>query len=164
MKRNAILAPDVPGPSPVGSRRKNWPEHHHIATDETPQDHFVERDGVCFAGIHLLLDFWGGRNLDDLDGVEAALRECVERCQATLLHIHLHHFPPNGGISGVAVLAESHISVHTWPERRFAAFDIFMCGKARAEEAISVLMRAFAPKSVHITENLRGIRGHARVR
>jgi len=45
-----------------------------------------------------------------------------------LLHIHLHHFSHNGGVSGVAVLAESHISVHTWPERDYAAIDVFMCG------------------------------------
>jgi len=62
--------------------------------------------------------------------MEATLREAVLQAGATLLHIHLHHFTPNGGISGVAVLAESHISVHTWPERNFAAFDVFMCGDA----------------------------------
>jgi S-adenosylmethionine decarboxylase proenzyme len=45
---------------------------------------------------------------------------------ATLLHIHLHHFEPNGGVSGVAVLAESHISIHSWPKRGYAALDIFM--------------------------------------
>ena len=54
-------------------------------------------------------------------------RECIRAAGATLLHIHLHHFTPNNGVSGVAVLAESHISVHTWPESGFAAFDVFMC-------------------------------------
>ena len=81
--------------------------------------------GSVFAGTHLILDFWGAKYLDNLQRMESALRECVEKCRATLLHIHLHHFTPNGGISGIAVLAESHISVHTWPERDFAAFDIF---------------------------------------
>jgi S-adenosylmethionine decarboxylase len=55
------------------------------------------------------------------------------------------------------VLAESHISVHTWPERNFAAFDIFMCGDARPEMAITVLKRAFLPGRMVITEQLRGI-------
>jgi S-adenosylmethionine decarboxylase len=59
------------------------------------------------------------------------------------------------------VLAESHISVHTWPERDFAAFDIFMCGNARPEEAISILKRSFLPKVMNITESLRGVQGHA---
>jgi S-adenosylmethionine decarboxylase len=164
MKKNHVFAHEVSGPLTDGLRRNVWPQYHHISPDDQPQDHFIEKDGACFAGLHLLLDLWGARNLDNLDRMEAALRECVARCRATLLHIHLHHFSPGGGISGVAVLAESHISVHTWPERRFAAFDIFMCGQARAEEAIAVLMRTFAPKRVHITENLRGMTGHARVR
>ena len=164
MKKNPVMTPDALGSSPDTIHRNDWPEHHHISPDDKPQDHFIVRDGTCFAGLHLLLDFWGAKNLDNPECIESALRECVERCRATLLHIHLHHFSPGGGISGVAVLAESHISVHTWPERGFAAFDIFMCGQARAEEAIAVLMRAFSPKSVQITENLRGMRGHARVR
>jgi S-adenosylmethionine decarboxylase len=88
--------------------------------------------------------------------METALREAVEVCGATLLHIHLHHFTPNGGISGVAVLAESHISVHTWPERGYAAFDVFMCGDARPELAIGVLQRAFTPESIDVHEHRRG--------
>ena len=163
-EKKPALAHEVSGCLTDGIHRNVWPRHHHISPDDKPQDYFIVRDGTCFAGLHLLLDFWGAKNLDNLGRIEAALRECVERCQATLLHIHLHQFSPSGGISGVAVLAESHISVHTWPERGFAAFDIFMCGQARAEEAIAVLMRAFSPKSVHITENLRGMTGHERVR
>ncbi len=164
MKRNPIPIHEASGPPTQTASQRCRSEHHPISSDDQPRDHFVEREGVCFAGVHLILDFWGGRHLDDMDRVEAALRECVDRCRATLLHIHLHPFSPSGGISGVAVLAESHISVHTWPERGFAAFDVFMCGKARAEEAVSVLMRAFAPQNVKITENLRGLSGHARVR
>ena len=164
MKSDPVSIHEVSGPSTDPDCQGGWPEHHHISSDDEPQDHFVERDGVRFAGVHLTLDFWGGRHLDDLDRMEAALRECVARCRATLLHIHLHRFSPSGGISGVAVLAESHLSVHTWPERGFAAFDVFMCGKARAEEAVSVLMRVFAPQNIQITENLRGISGHARIR
>ena len=120
------------------------------------KDHFVEKDGICYAGTHLLLDLWGAERLSDLQLMEYALRKCVEKCGATLLHLHLHHFTPNGGISGVAVLAESHISVHTWPERDFAAFDIFMCGNARPEEAIPILKELFRPQSSILQRNLRG--------
>ncbi len=125
--------------------------------EDDRRDHFVVRNGTEFAGTHLILDLWGAQHLDDLDYMEITLRECIDRAKATLLHIHLHHFTPSGGISGVAVLAESHISVHTWPERGFAAFDVFMCGTSRPEEVIGVLKRAFYPKSIKITENLRGV-------
>jgi S-adenosylmethionine decarboxylase len=124
---------------------------------EAPADHFVSRNGIEFAGTHLILDLWGASRLDDLPLMESALRECVRVAQATLLHIHLHHFTPNGGISGVAVLAESHISVHTWPERDFAAFDVFMCGDAKPERTIPVLRETFAPTQLTVGEHLRGV-------
>jgi len=136
---------------------KIWPGHNNLVGEDTFQDHFTEREGKVFAGVHLILDLWGAKHLDNLERMERALRDCVKRADATLLHIHLHHFKPNGGISGVALLAESHISVHTWPERNFAAFDIFMCGDSRPEEAISVLKQAFYPKQMNITEQLRGV-------
>ncbi|WP_257282166.1 adenosylmethionine decarboxylase [Endozoicomonas sp. ISHI1] len=137
---------------------ERWPTHGQtsIATDEDQLDHFITRDGVVFAGTHLLLDFWGAEKLDDPTTMEEAMRDAVEKAGATLLHIHLHRFEPNGGISGVAVLAESHISVHTWPERNFAAFDIFVCGDSQPELAVPVLKAAFNPDSVYTKEHLRG--------
>lgn len=123
---------------------------------DTPKDYFIERDGYRYAGTHLIVDLYGARRLDDLTLMEQTLREAVDAAGATLLHIHLHHFSPNGGISGVVVLAESHISVHTWPERQFAAFDIFMCGKAQPERAIPILERTFTPREVCVDELLRG--------
>jgi S-adenosylmethionine decarboxylase len=70
--------------------------------------------------------------------------------------MHLHPFEPNGGISGVAVLAESHISIHSWPERRYAALDVFMCGDAEPERCIDVMRKAFRPKRIAVQELLRG--------
>ena len=133
-----------------------WP--HQAQNDElaAPKDHFILREGTQFAGTHLLLDLWDASHLDDIDRIENAMRDCVEACGATLLHIHLHHFSPSGGVSGVAVLAESHISVHTWPERDYAAFDVFMCGDAEPENAIAVLKRAFFPRRLEVNEELRG--------
>jgi S-adenosylmethionine decarboxylase len=122
-----------------------------------PKDHFILRDGVECAGVHLILDLYGARHLDDLNRMEQAFRDAVVRAGATLLHIHLHHFTPNGGISGVAVLAESHISVHTWPERNYAAFDVFMCGSAKPELAIEVFKQAFEPERAQVCEYLRGV-------
>ena len=125
--------------------------------DEERKDHFVTKNGVTFAGSHLIVDLWEAEGLDCKDRIEAALLDAVEAANATLLHIHLHVFEPGGGISGVAVLAESHISVHTWPEHGYAAFDIFMCGQAEPRKALSVLKRAFDPKRVVIGEHKRGV-------
>lgn len=156
---------------PLASEREpqQWPSHDQLNNptlgnnqldpldqELLPADHFIKRNGVEFAGTHLILDLWGATGLDDLNLMEQAMCEAVKVAGATLLHIHLHHFTPNGGISGVAVLAESHISVHTWPERDFAAFDIFMCGDAEPEKAIPVLREAFNPTSVNVSEHLRG--------
>lgn len=139
-----------------------WPSHDQDASSScvnsgTTQDHFIVRDGVTYAGNHVIIDLWDAEGLDDLHLMEAAFRETIDTCGATLLHIHLHHFTPNDGISGVAVLAESHISVHTWPERGFAAFDLFMCGDAKPELAIGVLSGYFKPKRVTLNELRRGI-------
>jgi S-adenosylmethionine decarboxylase len=119
-------------------------------------DYFITRDGVEFAGTHLLVDLWGCRNLDDLALVDQALREAVTACKATLLNLFLHHFGEEQGVSGVAVLAESHISIHTWPERGYAAIDIFMCGRCDPHAAIPVFERCFAPGSVELSEAKRG--------
>jgi S-adenosylmethionine decarboxylase len=89
--------------------------------------------------------------------IDATLRASVVACGATLLHLHLHHFTPNSGVSGVAVLAESHISIHTWPERDYAALDVFMCGDAQPHKAIEIMRAAFSPSSVNISEQKRGI-------
>lgn len=114
------------------------------------------RAGVRCAGVHLIVDLHGASRLDDLPFVEQTLRRCVDQAGATLLHMYLHPFEPNGGISGVAVLAESHLSIHSWPETGYAALDVFMCGKARPERCIDVLLEAFGPRHVTIEEILRG--------
>lgn len=120
-------------------------------------DHFAVRDGVLCAGTHLILDFFETDRLDDLELMESAMRTAVEVAGATLIDISLHHFTPFGGISGVAILAESHLSVHTWPEQRYAAFDVFMCGDARPEAAADALAGIFRPARVVPTRHLRGI-------
>ncbi|MEO5375501.1 MAG: adenosylmethionine decarboxylase [Alphaproteobacteria bacterium] len=132
-------------------------EPHLWPVVDNGKDYFIERDGVKFAGMHLLIDLWGATNLDKIDVVEAALKESAEEAGATLLHTHLHHFSPNGGISGVLVLAESHISIHTWPERSYAALDVFMCGDCDPYKAIPILRRAFRPTHVNVGEQKRGL-------
>ena len=124
---------------------------------DTSLDHFIKRDGKIFAGTHLIIDLWGAKHLDELPRMEKALRDAVEAAGATLLHIHLHHFTPNGGISGVAVLAESHISVHTWPERDFASIDIFMCGACDPAVAMRHMADMFKPGRIEDSLNRRGV-------
>jgi len=123
--------------------------------DEDREDHFIRRDGRVFAGTHLIIEVVDGHGLDDEARIQQAFRDCVVDCGATLLHIHTHKFSPQG-VSGVAVLAESHISVHTWPEIGYGAFDVFMCGDADPHAAVPVLKRAFGTEDVRVKELLRG--------
>lgn len=122
------------------------------------KDHFIKKNGALCAGAHLIIDLFDAERLDDIAHVERALVDCVEAAGATLLHIHLHPFEPNGGVSGVAVLAESHISIHSWPERSYAALDVFMCGDAEPERCVEVLRAAFNPGRMEVQELLRGKR------
>jgi len=123
---------------------------------EDRKDFFIERDGVRFAGTHLIVDLFGARRLDDLEHIKRTLKRCVEVAGATLLHIHLHHFTPNGGVSGVAVLSESHISIHSWPEADYAALDVFMCGDAQPQKCIDILREAFGARDVVVKTHHRG--------
>lgn len=111
---------------------------------------------VEVAGKHLIVDFWGAQSLQDIDLIENALKDAASIAGAILLHIHLHQFSSGGGVTGVALLAESHISIHTWPERDYAAFDVFMCGNAQPEKAVEHLKDVFNPEKVKIKEILRG--------
>jgi S-adenosylmethionine decarboxylase len=108
------------------------------------------------AGIHLLIDLRGASRLDDAAHIGRALRESARVCGATVLHVNLHSFGEKSGVTGVALLAESHISIHTWPEENFAALDIFMCGACDPRRALPVLRDAFAPAEMNVTEMRRG--------
>jgi S-adenosylmethionine decarboxylase len=148
--------------SPLGMVSET-PSSNQSATDcpsgglEVQKDYFVEKDGQKFAGMHLLVDLWGASNLCDPDYIDRALREAAEAANATILHGHFHHFSPNGGVSGVLVLAESHISIHTWPERDFASIDIFMCGACDPYNSLPALKAAFRPATVNLNEQRRGL-------
>ena len=125
--------------------------------NDDQKDHFITRNGLTYAGSHLIIDLWEAEGLNDRDRIETALIDAVKAAGATLLHIHLHTFSEGGGISGVAVLAESHISVHTWPEKGYAAFDVFMCGEAEPRKALGVFKAAFNPGRIVIGEHKRGV-------
>jgi len=91
-------------------------------------------------GLHLIADLEGAARLSDCDWIEATLREAARAANATVLDVRLHPFGPEQGVTGVALLAESHISIHTWPEAGTAAVDVFVCGpNARPQAALGVI-------------------------
>jgi S-adenosylmethionine decarboxylase len=148
MRQNALLRTG----KGVGTRAA---PRKDAAPSEDRDGHFAVRNGVRCAGAHLIVDLYGASRLNDLGHIEDTLRQCVAASGATLLHIHLHPFEPNG-VSGVAVLAESHISIHTWPDAGYAALDVFMCGSAKPDACVPVLREAFKAKRVAVSELLRG--------
>lgn len=99
-------------------------------------------------GQHLVADLAATRGLDDPALIEAVLREAAAAAGAHVLDVRLHRFPENGmGVTGVALLAESHISIHTWPEHGLAAIDVFVCGaNARPRAALAVMVERFAAR------------------
>jgi S-adenosylmethionine decarboxylase len=156
MRQNALLRSDK-GLALPGARKRDAKVAKVAVVAPVKaarEDHFALRNGVRCAGVHLIIDVHDAQGLDDIDLIESTLRRCVNASGATLLHIHLHHFQPNG-VSGVAVLAESHISIHTWPDAGYAALDVFMCGKADPSKCIPVLRQAFKGR-VEVNELLRG--------
>lgn len=107
-------------------------------------------------GKHLLLDFKGAINLTDIAYIEQSLLKVAQICSAQVIASKLHCFGENQGVTGVVLLAESHISIHTWPEINFIAIDIFMCGDCNPSLAIEPLKEMFKPQKFKITEIIRG--------
>ena len=121
--------------------------------------------GLNALGRHLLLELFDC-DLDAITNVESVkgtLVEAAKRAQATIVDVVFHEFNPFG-ISGVVVIAESHLSIHTWPEYRYAAVDIFSCGDVlQPEIAASYLVEQFAAERTSIVEVERGTFLNSRV-
>ncbi|MDC3023871.1 adenosylmethionine decarboxylase [Alphaproteobacteria bacterium] len=134
------------------SSQKKKISRKHISVD-----HFIVEKKQVYAGKHLLLDLWGSNFNNSISTLKKLIKNSVKTAGATLLHIHLHRFGKEQGISGVAVLAESHISVHTWPERDYIAFDIFMCGDTNPEKSAEYLIKLLKPKKKILKNIKRGV-------
>ena len=109
-------------------------------------------------GRHIILEMWGCCKdaIDSVDVVKEILTKATESIRATLVDVVCHRFSPYG-VTGVAILAESHISVHTWPEYGYAAADIFICGNTlKPQNAASYMIRAFQAKENSMLELKRG--------
>lgn len=111
------------------------------------------------SGQHVLADLHGidPNQLNDSSTVEQLLLKSAQAAGATILSSHFHTFGSNRGVTGIVLLAESHISIHTWPEFGFAAVDIFMCGNSQPQRALDVLQIAFAASTSSVKTIARGI-------
>jgi len=113
------------------------------------------------SGLHLLADLQGvaGDKLSDPTDVELLLIASAKAAGATVLSSYFHHFGGSQGVTGVVLLAESHISIHTWPECGFAAVDIFMCGESQPERALEVIQQGLQPTRCSVQSVVRGQAG-----
>ena len=120
--------------------------------------HFRMRDGKPCAGEHLHLDLYGcdAHALASPQRIEECLREGALATRATILFGYFHHFGDGEGVTGVLILAESHVSIHTWPERGFAAVDVFVCGDCDASAARGAIARGLDAIRVVSSMHLRG--------
>ena len=113
-------------------------------------------------GTHLLVELreCNTEILKNLEKVRNALVSAAKEAKATIVDVSFHEFNPFG-ISGVVVIAESHLTIHTWPEYDYAAIDIFTCGDIiKPEVAASFLIKQFECKNPSIVEVKRGILSH----
>lgn len=117
------------------------------------------RSKVCkrnYAGVHLLADFWFGKKIESTKKIEKILLKAAKKSKSVPLKIAVHKFYPLG-LTGVVLLSDSHIAIHTWPELNYIAIDIFTCGmESMPRLALRCLKEEFAPKTVKIKEIKRG--------
>jgi len=108
-------------------------------------------------GRHAICEFWGASHLNSVELAERALRDAAEAGHVTLIDVFVHQFSPHG-VSGIAVIAESHLAIHTWPEHDYMAADFFTCGDTVDMEAIiGVLRDAFEADRVDCRYLTRGV-------
>ena len=109
-------------------------------------------------GRHVLMEYRGCNSevLNDIVRVEALLLLAVEKAKATPIQSLLHPFTPCG-VSGVVILQESHISIHTWPEEGYAALDFYTCGECNPEAGVDLLRKGFGAQSSEIMVLDRGM-------
>ncbi len=127
----------------------------------SPLDVFNENDGIdeIHLGRHVLAEFFecDPNTLNNLDKVEKYMMEAALECGATIVQKCFHMFSPHG-VSGVVIISESHLAIHTWPELGYAAVDLFTCGpKCDPKVAYEFLKKKFNSKNANFTELKRGI-------
>jgi len=116
-------------------------------------------------GQHLLAEYYGCPTsiLDDESAIRSLLHRAAEAAGATVVASVFHRFAPQG-VSGVVVVEESHLSIHTWPEAGYAAVDFFTCGECFPERAHAALLDGLAPERSEILNVERGVSPDASIR
>lgn len=117
-----------------------------------------------YLGRHLLAELYGcdAAVLADEGRIAAAMLEAARACGATIVESVFHHFSPLG-VSGVVIIAESHLTIHTWPEHGYAAVDVFTCGVTiEPLEAVEFLQRELGAAHLSLSELNRGAARHLR--
>jgi S-adenosylmethionine decarboxylase proenzyme len=109
-------------------------------------------------GAHLLVEALGCARpvLDDASALEALLRRAAEAIGARVVTAALHRFSPHG-VTGFLLLEESHLSIHTWPEQRYAALDLFTCGAGDPEAALPILRAGLGAERIELVRVARGL-------
>ncbi|MEP2470141.1 MAG: adenosylmethionine decarboxylase [Paracoccaceae bacterium] len=111
--------------------------------------------------IHVIAELYEVEVLTDLDHIETTLRTAAHDAGATVLGGHFHSFD-GGGVTGVLLLAESHITIHTWPELGYAALDVFMCGAMKPRLAAHRVASGLVAGRCDIREVARGPQSNQR--
>jgi S-adenosylmethionine decarboxylase len=110
-------------------------------------------------GSHLLIELYGCKSelLEREEHVGGAMRLAAVESEATVVEQSFHEFKPFG-VSGAVIIQESHYTIHTWPEHRYAAVDLFYCGGGiRVHKAIDVLREQFQPERIKFLVVRRGL-------
>src|SRR5690606_7542369 len=110
-------------------------------------------------GRHVAVDAWGVDYdlLNNADALQAHLVEAAEACGATVLSVQSKQFEPQGA-TVLVLLSESHLSIHTYPEKGFAAIDCYTCGETvDPQTAVDVLVSLLKPERIHAKKLIRGL-------
>jgi len=106
---------------------------------------------------HFVAEFWGVKpeKLNDIKKIQQDMEFAVKKAKGTILNSFGHKFSPQG-VSVVITISESHLSIHTFPEKGYCAMDIYTCGKTLPDKAIEYLKEQFSPKKANVIEIIRG--------
>lgn len=111
-----------------------------------------------YLGKHVILDLYEckSQNLDNKEEIQQILLKTVKIGNGTIISYEFNKFEPYG-VSGMVIIAESHVSIHTWPEYEYAAVDIFTCGEMKISEMENYLTEAFGSLNPLVFEHYRGV-------
>ncbi len=109
-------------------------------------------------GYHFIVEASGcGEIIGNVQEMQKILVEAARQANTQVWSVSFHCFPPNG-VSGVVVISESHLSIHTWPEENYMALDIYTCGEQSLPEvAVKYVIEQVKSTHTHITEITRGL-------